>query len=509
MTVAKPPPTKKKYLQGIDNAFLSLEDEHHLMTVSSIYTFINPMDPAEIRQQVNQFAMHTECCKRIVAGYSKGIFDRPYWVDIENFDIDQHFRIVTLPSPGSHDQLLQALSEQVSAKFDFTKPLWDTVFFQGLDNGKSVLFLKAHHCIADGQGFVRNLLSYVASVDSNVDKASLQYSAGRHTPVPSTAATTTSPKSVEASVADLKQREQSPVSASATNKLSKPPRKPSSKPNPVMLFINLIISLILYLTNITNYLFSQRKSFTRQKLTSKKQVGFSSSVSLDDVKKVKNMVGLTVNDVLLTALSGAIERFLRERDALKDSDKFWFFVPTSLRRPDDWSVSNRTSGYVLKVPITNGNHKTSMTQIHQRMLTKKQNPEPTLHFVGGNIFYRYPNLIPTFFKTFGAQNIHAVVTNVPGPSEKLPWGSQKINEIISFIPQASPNSLGCTIYTYDGIVSVSVMMDLDNHDSVFAWGGAQRICDLFEEVFREVGEEVEEEVRRKVESEIGVKRKAL
>ncbi|KAJ3199905.1 hypothetical protein HDU67_002431, partial [Dinochytrium kinnereticum] len=80
------------------------------------------------------------------------------------------------------------------------------------------------------------------------------------------------------------------------------------------------------------------------------------------------------------------------------------------------------------------------------------------------------------------------VTNVPGPATPLPWAGSPIKEIISFIPQAYPNSLGCTIYTYRGQVSLSVMIDKDDNDLLFATGAAQAIVDEFEQVFKELVE---------------------
>jgi hypothetical protein len=94
-----------------------------------------------------------------------------------------------------------------------------------------------------------------------------------------------------------------------------------------------------------------------------------------------------------------------------------------------------------------------------------------------------------------ASYIHSVVTNVPGPTEPIQWAGEDIQEIISFIPQPSPNSLGCAIYTYRSKVSVSVMMDHDDEDEemggLYKMGSAQRIADLFEECFGELRSEVE------------------
>ncbi|KAJ3103867.1 hypothetical protein HDU97_009786 [Phlyctochytrium planicorne] len=471
-TVAKKP-QKDLYLKGADNIFLAIEDEHHLMTVSSIYTFEKHVDPAQIRSQVNDFAQHTVCCYRVMEP-GKGFFGRNKWREVP-LNIDNHFRVVKLPSPGNKSQLAAALSEEVSAKFDFSKPLWDTVFYEGLEDGGCVLFLKAHHCIADGQGFVRNLLSYVASLDPTKDRSSLQYTAGRNMVTPP--ATPTQPTKAE----EAAQKPLKPVKS-----------KPAAK-SPVEMLTGLMTAIFLsihftlvYILNFLHFITSHKRSFTRASRTANKQVGWSSNVSLDDVKLIKNTFGVTVNDVLTGTLAAAIEGYLSDRGGVKDPDGFWFFIPTSLRHPDDWSVSNKSSGYVLNVPLANGDAVAGIRRFNKRMKAKKGNPEPIFNFVSMDAGYTFPQFVPKLAKTIGFNKIHAVVTNVPGPSEPLPWAGHPIKEIISFIPQAYPNSLGCAIYTYRNQVSLSVMIDKDDNDLLFATGAAQAIVEEFESIFAEL-----------------------
>ncbi|KAJ3192617.1 hypothetical protein HK101_006230 [Irineochytrium annulatum] len=475
-----------KFLTGADNVFLAIEDEHHLMTVASIYTFKTRIDPAQIRKQVADFAKHTECCTRVV-DFGKGIFGRNKWREVE-MNIDDHFRVITVPAPGTQAQLAKLLGEEVSAPFDFSKPLWDTTFFDGLEDGGCVLFLKAHHAIADGQGFVRNLLAYVASLDPSKDRSALQYKAGKN------ATPTASPVPAAGEL-----KKDSPPSAIDDVKAAKlvAQKKPQAitlqtvKATVQMILIQ-IYFLWLYIVNLLAFLVSYKRSFSRNKLTSQKQVGWSSTVLLDDVKIVKNALGVTVNDVLTSSLATAIERFLSKRGGVKDPNGFWFFIPTSLRQPDDWSVSNKTSGYVLHVPLSQGDTVRGIKKFNQGMKVKKGNPEAMINFYGVLWGYIYPQFVPRLFQTVGFNRIHAVVTNVPGPMEAIPWAGESIQEIVSFIPQAFPNSLGCTIYTYRGKVSLSVMLDLDDGDMHFSQGSAQAIVEEFEEVFAELKRGVEE-----------------
>jgi hypothetical protein len=106
------------------------------------------------------------------------------------------------------------------------------------------------------------------------------------------------------------------------------------------LFLNLLGIWMTFWTAL-RYLLFKRKTLIKSTITVAKQVGWTNDISLDDVKMIKNRLGVTVNDVLVGATSVAIERFLEERAALRDS-RLWYIIPKSLRRPSDVTISNQT-----------------------------------------------------------------------------------------------------------------------------------------------------------------------
>lgn len=88
---------------------------------------------------------------------------------------------------------------------------------------------------------------------------------------------------------------------------------------------------------------------------------------------------------------------------------------------------------------------------------------------------------------------HCVLTNVPGPSERIAWAGQDIHEIVGAIPQpGGPNSIGASIYSYAGGVSVSTVMcrDPEGGTGVYANGAAQRVCECFEESLGQLGKKI-------------------
>lgn len=84
----------------------------------------------------------------------------PLWVDDPDFDIDYHVRRIALPAPGSMRQMLDLATLITNDPFDRTRPLWQFVVIEGLEDGRAVLVEKLHHSIADGEGSVQLSLQF-------------------------------------------------------------------------------------------------------------------------------------------------------------------------------------------------------------------------------------------------------------------------------------------------------------------------------------------------------------
>nr|AKQ70954.1 wax ester synthase-like Acyl-CoA acyltransferase [bacterium enrichment culture] len=84
-------------------------------------------------------------------------FDRPYWVDDADLDLEFHIRHIALPEPGDWRQLMIQVARLHSRPLDRSRPLWEIYVVGGLDKipglpvGSFALFLKFHHASVDGQ----------------------------------------------------------------------------------------------------------------------------------------------------------------------------------------------------------------------------------------------------------------------------------------------------------------------------------------------------------------------
>src|SRR5437588_476836 len=76
----------------------------------------------------------------------------PRWVTDPDFDLDYHLRRVALPAPGTLRQLLDLAEVTLQSPLDTSRALWEAVYVEGLEGGRSALLTKLSHAITDGLG---------------------------------------------------------------------------------------------------------------------------------------------------------------------------------------------------------------------------------------------------------------------------------------------------------------------------------------------------------------------
>ncbi|KXS22517.1 hypothetical protein M427DRAFT_65452 [Gonapodya prolifera JEL478] len=492
-----PLPPKRQYLTGLDSIFLAAEKPEVLGQVSGIYVFEKRIDPAVVKRQVEDYCRKTgsRAMQRIVR--NEWIFGRPYFEDVgDDFDIDQLFSYVKLPSPGNDNQIMEVAGKAQATDFNWRHPLMHCTYVDGVDNGRTfALVWRAHHAMADGQGFTRALISYIASIDpatglstmsneSSARLAAMQHKAGRR-------------KSI---VQHVKSR---------TEQVK-----------------DYILSLALLCMGLALYVFNMvwifigatglggRKSLWHPDPKKRagmvpKQVGWTSNLSLTSVKRVKTILGCTVNDLLLACVAGGLQSFCESHGQLKDKN-FVMLIPTSLRRSTDFAISNESAGYMLTLPVSLSDPIARVRAVASRMDLLKKSLEPTGIYVGGKFAFAFPWLYRKSWLHSNVGKVHGAVTNVPGPAIPLLWSGTPITRLIPVIP-CTPNGLGIAIESYADHVAVSCNMDLDESlpkGVFYGPGTAAALCKAIEDELRKyevVAEQRCGEMVREVMSKVGVK----
>ncbi|WIY05182.1 wax ester/triacylglycerol synthase family O-acyltransferase [Amycolatopsis mongoliensis] len=76
--------------------------------------------------------------------------DHPYWIDDPEFDLEYHVREIALPAPGDERQLAEQIARLTARPLDRRRPLWEAYLIHGLRDGHVAVYTKVHHSAIDG-----------------------------------------------------------------------------------------------------------------------------------------------------------------------------------------------------------------------------------------------------------------------------------------------------------------------------------------------------------------------
>jgi diacylglycerol O-acyltransferase len=208
--------------------------------------------------------------------------------------------------------------------------------------------------------------------------------------------------------------------------------------------------------------------------------------SLDDVKAIKNALGGTVNDVVLTVVTRALRRHLQRRGEDVAGLELKAFVPVSVRTEDQrGTLGNQVSGMIATLPVSSADPVETLSTISAQMRQVKDSGQA----VGAKALtelsgFAPPTVIQQASRLVTRQRfVNLVVTNVPGPQFPLYLDGRELTDMFPMVPLGSNLNLGIAIVSYNGrlnfglVGDFNVMHDLevlaeDLHDALQALAAA-------------------------------------
>jgi WS/DGAT/MGAT family acyltransferase len=384
------------------------------------------------------------------------------WVADRTFDIGAHVHRLALPEPRGAAELRDVVSDLMSAPLDFSKPLWQCHLIEGVDDGCAVL-LRLHHCIGDGVALVHVLLSMADLVPdapplppeprrrrrSEEEVGSrLGWAFGRALDavagtVAGTVGAVAGTVRVSRQIGHLVQEtvqsvrhpshllELTQSAAQGAQVLFQMLMRPGDPPNPF-----------------------------KGPLGVRKRAAWSRPILVQDVKACGQAVGATINDVLLTAVTGGLRRYLVRHRFEVHGLELNAMVPVNLRPPDRADELGNEFGLIyLALPVGEAAAAERLRLVKQRMDEIKRSPEPLVAFQLLNALGLAPReMADTLVNLFGAKST-AVMTNVAGPRQPIYFAGRKVESMLFWVPQSGRMGLGVSILSYNGRVVVGVATD--------------------------------------------------
>src|SRR5262245_16014468 len=284
-------------LTGLDAAFLAFETANSTGHVGGVSVLDpsqapKPLTLARLTEVLGDRLALVPVLRRKLLNVPLGL-DQPYWIDDADFDIEYHIRELALPSPGSDAQLAEQVARLHARPLDRRRPLWEIYLITGLAEGRIAVYSKFHHAAIDGASGAE-LLTVLLDLSPE----------GRELP----AATAFTPEKPPGGAT---------LAARAAARLAwRPVQTVRLAGELVRVIPTLAPAVGSFLGGLlglnrgdgeviaTSAGRAPATPFNKS-ITPHRKVAFR-SVRLDDVKKVKNAFGVSVNDVVMAMSAGAL-----------------------------------------------------------------------------------------------------------------------------------------------------------------------------------------------------------
>src|SRR5437870_7664870 len=141
-------------LSGMDAAFLYLETPATQMQVQAVMVLDTSTVPGgysfeKIKAHLASRLPDLLEFRRRLAYVPFGLH-RPVWFDDPDFDFDYHVRRIAVPSPGSREQVAEIVGDVASRPLDHSRPLWEFWVIEGVEHGAVAVVARMHHATIDG-----------------------------------------------------------------------------------------------------------------------------------------------------------------------------------------------------------------------------------------------------------------------------------------------------------------------------------------------------------------------
>jgi diacylglycerol O-acyltransferase len=197
-------------------------------------------------------------------------------------------------------------------------------------------------------------------------------------------------------------------------------------------------------------------------------------MGLEEVKDVKNVYGVTVNDVVVSICAGAVRRWLIEHEELPDTPLV-AQIPVSVRTGEQvGTYGNRI--LLMSVPFHTdiADPIARLRTTHESLADMKERhkalPAELLqdanHFIPPAVFHRAAQLTFRLSTGVGRPAWNLVVSNVPGPQFPLYMAGAKLvaNYPVSVITDGM--GLNITVMSYNGDMDFGIVADRDQMPDV-------------------------------------------
>ena len=417
----------------LDATFLEAEDSdrHVSLAIGSLSVMEGPMpDDDVLMTWLEERVKDVPRFRQVLRTHPLDL-EAPEWVDDDHFDISHHVHRAALPHPGDDAALFRFVADVMERRLDRDRPLWETWIIEGLPDGQWATIMKLHHCIADGIATMHMLAGLNDGGEGETYATQIRAA-----------------------------REQPAQRRFGLPGLSPDPRK----------WVGDAARTVSGLVEIFGGLLRSSPTSLVGSVAAKRRYT-AVEVPLEDVKKVAHAHDVTVNDVVLAAITDAYRHVLIKRGEKPRRNSLRTLVPVSVRSNDEvGKVDNRVSMMFPYLPVEKSRPVDQLREVHRRLTRAKDSGQRE----AGAVFFAASSLVPypltawtmRAMTRLPQRGVVTVATNVPGPRQPIKILGRKVIRMFPILPIALGLRTGIAIVSYADKLVFGITADYDTAPDV-------------------------------------------
>jgi diacylglycerol O-acyltransferase / wax synthase len=435
-----------EWMSPQDASFLHIEGPNTPMHIGGVSIFEGPPPPFDRLEEMVASKLDAVPRYRQKVRFVPLALGRPVWVDDPYFNLGYHLRHSALPAPGTEEVLRRTAARIFAQHLDRRRPLWEIWMLEGVSENRWALLSKVHHSMVDGV--------------SSTDLMTVMF--GDSSPPPGQGwQPAPEPTGAELVLRSLTRQAVNPAEQlRVLRSAARRPRTSLEQAQALVRGIGSAAGLLRPLgsSSLTGSIGPHRTWSTAY-------------VHLTDVKAIRTALGGTVNDVVLTIVTGGLRDLLQTRGENVEGRGVRALVPVSVRAPGERGVyNNQVSAMLPTLPVGTEDPVKRLQSVRAQMDRLKQSGQavagevltslsgfapPLLLALGGRLAARSPNL-----------GVQTGVTNVPGPQQPLQTLGRRLLESFPFVPLIGNVRISIAIFSYNGGLYFGVTADYDSSSDI-------------------------------------------
>lgn len=352
-----------------------------------------------------------------------------------NFDLSYHMRRFRMTEGANWTDVLEDARRQSMTDFDKDRPLWRMTLMEGLPGGKSVLIMKLHHAIADGQGAVQLGLALLDFTPEGTDLGPM-------------------PSAPEPAVLDNKGFVQAAI-RSNVGRVTKTAEDALKGIGPLALSaIKNPIGLISRVRETAESLvrFTKVPLGPLSPIMQGRSINYHfDTIDLDfaEFRAAAKKRDRTVNDLFLAAISVGLNRYHQKMG--RPVDELRMNMPISLRTSED--QSNAVTIARFEIPLSNAID--DVLEVAAQTV-RSWRAEPALKLA--DYLAELSRFLPPELVSAAAQTSDLTASNVPGVPVPVWLAGARVERMYPLVGTIG-TAINITMLTYEGVASVGISSD--------------------------------------------------